>query len=175
MIKTSIEGRIEQLAYETEKHFHNYEKWFGLAGTPSGETHRADRLTLLPEPFVADAGNDTWGSWLQILGSNDTPVISSNTKYDLHEMQIVSHEHNNNVYAFQLAFGESSELAGILTAETFTEKILVTPSAPGGEFGTLYFQDRRAVVTGKGWIRIWAKGQNTGTLSFYYGLHEYQR
>ena len=61
---SGVEDSLAYKVHEIEKHLHNNEKWFGLAGTPAAETHRADRITLLPEPFQVDVGNDTWGSWL---------------------------------------------------------------------------------------------------------------
>jgi len=174
MIETSLESKIEQESYEIENHHHNYEKWFGLAGTPDGETHRADRITLKPEPFQVDAGNDDFGSWLQIIGSSDTPVISTNTFFDFRELLIISHERNSTPYVLQFACGESSELAGQLTAETFTEEAMVT-GAGNSETGPIIFLNRRVASGSKIWVRIWSKGQNTGTLDFYIGIHEYER
>ena len=174
MIRVSNEGRIEQLAYETEKHFHNYEKWFGLAGTPAAETHRADRITLKPDPFVVDAGNDTWGSWYQVLGSSDTPVVATNTKFDFHRILVVDWETNAQDYFIQIATGESAGLAAKLTAETFTELGLTTGGGLS-EVGPIDIMDRRFTVGEKVWVRTWADGQATSTLSFYIGLHEYQR
>lgn len=169
-------GTSDSLAYileEIEKHDHNNEKWFGLAGTPAAETHRADRITLLPEPFQADAGNDTWGSWLQIIGSSDTPVVAGQAKYDFNKIIIASHERNNAIYAVQIASGESAGLAAKITAEDFTETMFISPSAPGGQNEPLTLIDHRESAGVKEWVRIWCKGQDTGTLDFYISLHEY--
>ena len=174
MIHTSLEQKIEQEVFEIEKHLHHYEKFFGLAGTPAGETHRADRITLLPEPFQLDAGNDTWGAWLQIFGSDDTPVIATNVFFDFNKILIVSHEHNTNVYALQLAYGESTELAAKLTAENFGDDMIVT-GAGNSETGPTDIDSMRVPAGQKVWLRIWAKGQNTGTLDVYPGIHEYVR
>lgn len=175
MIETSLEGPIEQLVYETEKHFHNYEQWIGLNGSPSGEVTRADILNNTPSPFQLDAGNDTYGAWVQILGSGDTPIITGMNKYDLHELIVVDHEHNNTFYNVQIAIGESADLAGLLTAKTVTNVPFVTPSAPGGQNEPVEFRDRRGTAGQKVWARCWARGQNTGTLDLYFGLHEYLR
>ena len=41
-----LEGVYDSLAYrvnEIEHHLHSFERWFGVAGTPSG-THAADKI-----------------------------------------------------------------------------------------------------------------------------------
>ena len=170
-----LAGTADSLAYkvhEIEKHHHNAEKWYGLAGTPAAETHRMDRITLLVEPFQADAGNNTWGSWLQVIGSSDTPEVAGNAYIDLHRIIIVSHEHNNNVYALQFVCGESAAIAAKITAEDFTETMMVSGGG-NTETGPVTIKGRRLAVGEKCWIRIWAKGRNTGTLDFYIGIHEY--
>jgi hypothetical protein len=162
-------GVADSLAYkvnEIERHHHNDEKIFGLAGTPSGETHVADRITLLPEPFQADAGNNTWGSWLQVMGSSDSPIVGGGAYYDFHEILIVGHEHNTTPYFIQIAGGESAGLAAKISSEDFTETSVIT-GAGSSETGPILVKSRRAAAGVKCWVRIWAKGQNTGTLDFY--------
>lgn len=166
-------GVENSLAYEVneiEKHIHNWERWMAAAAVPAGETHVADSISDSQTPFQADAGNDTWGAWLQVLGSSDTPVITAMVKYDLHRLLVVSHEFNNNLYLMQLAFGTSG--AAALAAGTYTE---VTEVTGGGntELGPVDILDRRRDAGTKTWVRIWAVGQNTGTLDFLVGIHEY--
>ena len=64
------------------------------------ENHVADRITDVTTSFQADAGNLVWGSWLQVLGSNDTPVRAGKTMFDFHEILVVSHAHNTRVRKF---------------------------------------------------------------------------
>lgn len=167
-----VEGSLGYKVDTIEKHLHNNEKWFGLAGTPDAELHRADRITLLPSPFRADAGDDDWGSWLQVLGSNDTPVKSGMLKFDFHKVLIHGHERNTNMYVMQMASGESADLAAKLVSEDFTELTLVTGGGTS-EVGAIDFKDIRCDAGDKVWARIWADGQNTGWLDFYIGIHEY--
>ena len=159
---------------EIERHHHGNEKWFGLAGTPSGETHRAGRITLNPASFQADAGNDTWGSWLQIMGSEDSPVVAGNAYYDFHKILVTDHERNSTVYKMQIAGGESAGLAAKISAEEFTEIMFITPGAAGGQNDPLEVMSPRAAAGVKCWIRILAKGADTGTLDFTFALHEYE-
>ena len=164
-------GSVSYTAAEVDRHLHNFERWMAAAAVPVGETHIADTITDSQTPFQADGGNDTWGPWVQILGSDDTPVRTAQEKYDLHRLLIVDHEHNTNCYLIQIGFGASG--AAALAAETYTEITLVTGSG-ATEVGPIEMISRRQNKETKAWARIWAVGKNTGTLDFLIGLHEYE-
>lgn len=169
-------GAEDSLAYrvnEIERHLHHYDKWFGAAAVPDAELHVADRLTLVQTSFQADGGNDDWGVWLQVLGTNDTPIQAGKVKFDFHEIIIVSHEHNTNEYDMQIVSGESAGIAAKLVSEDFTEFPIVT-GAGNSETGPITFQQVRVDSGDKVWVRIRANGQNTGTLDFKIGIHEYE-
>ena len=166
-------GVEDSLAYEVneiERHIHNWERWMAAAAVASGEVHVADSISDNQTAFVADGGNDTWGSWLQVLGSSDTPVITAMPKFDLHRLLVSAHEHNNNLYLIQIAFGASG--AAALAAGTCTEIAILTGGG-NTEVGPVEVLDRRQDAGTKTWVRVWAVGQNTGTLGFLIGLHEY--
>lgn len=153
-----------------EAHHHSYERWFGAAAVANGEIHVADSILTVKVPFVVDAGNDDWGSWLQILGSSDTPAIAGNTKFDLHRFDFTAFETNNSVHGFQVASGASG--AAALSAGTYSEFILRTGA--GTTFiGPIDLLDKRSDVATKIWVRNWCHGVNTSTLSFFFGIHEY--
>ena len=158
--------------YEIEHHFHSNEKYFGLAGTPAGETHRADRITLKPNPFIADAGNDDWGAWLQVMGSSDTPVQANMIHFDFHQLLIVDHETNTQDYFMQIVCGEEADIPAKLAAEEFTEFAFVSGGGTS-EAGAQEVHGPRYESGDKLWVRIWADGQNTSTLNFYFAMHEY--
>jgi len=168
-IKTVVDS-IKLTAEETEKHFHNYEKWFGLAGTPVAETHRADRAGQ-SAPFVLTTGDCAFGAWVQIMGSEDTPIQANMTKFDIHRMRVTA-LNDSGVYTIQFACGESSELADILTAETFSE-ILVKRDSASAQTVVEEVIMRRCNTGDKIWARASVVGANAKTISFYYGLHEY--
>lgn len=168
-----IDGIVDSIKLtveETEKHFHNYEKWFGLAGTPSGETHRADRAGQAA-PFVLTTGNNAFGNWVQILGSSDTPVKTGMTKFDLHRMRVTA-INDAGVYTIQFACGESSELADLITAETFSEIIVKRDSASAQTIVEEVMM-KRCNAGDKIWARASVVGADAKTVSFYIGLHEY--
>jgi len=165
-----LDQRILSEVKEVEHHLHNYERWFGAAAVPSGEVHVADSILTVKVPFVIDAGNDTWGAWVQILGSSDTPAIAGNAKFDLHRLNFTDFETNNSVHGVQVAIGASG--AAALSAGTYSEFILRTGG--GNTFiGPIDLIDKRSDVGAKMWARNWCHGVDTSTLSFFLGLHEY--
>ncbi len=158
--------------YKIQTHIHSPEKSYGLAGTPSGETHRADRITLLPNPFQVASGNNTWGDWLQIVGSSDTPLNPDAVFYDFHEILIDAHQRNTNTHFIQMAGGEEADLPDKLAAEDFSEMGFVSGGGTS-EVGPIIVQNFRVPSGTKCWVRSWAKGQISGTIDFYISLHEY--
>ena len=164
----------ESLAYrimEIERHLHGWERWLGKHGTPNGEVTIAQRIgATTVTPFQIDAGNATWGSWVQILGSSDTPVVAAQTHYDLHKLAVTAAERASAIYFVQIAFGASA--ADALTANTYTEFVFWSPAAVSREAPISIMARRQAAGT-KAWARCWCVGQNTATLDFFFGLHEY--
>lgn len=160
---------MSNIIHEIETHLHSVERWVGVAASPSGETHVADAIGAGISSFQLDAGNNTWGSWVQLLGSGDTPILTGRQKFDPHQLLITAIEHINTVYIIQVGYGES---ASIVTDDTFTEiTAQLTATAPRGL--PLDMQSDRIDSGTKVWARCLAMGQNTGTINFYLGLHEY--
>ena len=167
-------GTVDSLSYkvhEIESHIHNWERWFGQAVTPNAEIKVADTLLSgAVTPFQIDAGNNDWGSWVCILGSSDTPTnyAGTYTKYDVHSIQVSGNE-RNAPYLIMFAFGVSGEQA--LTDRTFTAKVLDFDGINAETSFIAYI--RRQDAGTKMWARCKCPGQNTGTLDFWIGIHEY--
>ena len=170
-----LEGVSNSLAYkveEIERHFHGYEKWFGVAAAPAGETNIADRMAGGIASFQLVAGADTWGNWVQILGSSDTPVLAGNAKFDLHRIMVTT-TNSTNPYIIQVVSGESAGIAASLTAETFTEFGYISASN-NNDSGIVDIMEHRKNVGTKMWARTCCIGGNATTINFYIGLHEYE-
>lgn len=167
-------GTENSLAYRTEKiekHFHSFEKWLGAAAVPSGETHIADRLGPSISPFALTSGNDAFGSWVQILGSSDTPVQTGVVSFDAHRI-LVTTTTSTEAFVIQMASGESAGLAAKITAEAFTEVpyIAATNNADSGTIDVMI----PAIAAGtKLWARCICIGQDAKVINFYFGIHEY--
>ena len=100
-------GASSSLAYrihEIERHLHSNERWFGAAVVPVGTTHVADRLGVGVVSFQIDAGNNDWGAWIQVLGSNDTPAEAGNVYMDAHRL-LVTNTERNATYFVQFSAG----------------------------------------------------------------------
>jgi len=169
-----LDGVSNSLSYrvgEIERHLHSNESWFGAATTPNAEIHTADRLASGTSAFVIDAGDEEWGAWVQLLGSSDTPARGTNTKFDLHRFLVVAAERTTARYFLQFAFGTSGAVA--LSDGTYTECAYYSPAAVSRSAPTV-IQSRRYNAGTKVWARCLCISQNTATLTFFIGLHEYE-
>ena len=171
-------GTADSLAYrigEVERHFHNWERWLckAAAGTESA-THLADRIGVTADsyaPFVLTSGNpNTWGAWVQLLGSGDTPVIAGMAKFDVHRI-LVTTTNQTGIWFVQLAFGASG--AAALTAETFSSIVYVS-EGPGDRSSPIEVFTRRQAAGTLMWARAWSVSANPKTLALMFGLHEYE-
>lgn len=170
-------GTADSLAYrvaELERHMHNWERWMckAAAGTESA-THLADRIGATADSKVAftlTSGIDTWGAWVQILGSADTPVVAGMAKWDLHRILITT-TNQVAIWFMQLAFGASG--ADALTANTFCS-FVYNPAGPTDKTAPIDVLTRRQANGTLAWARAWSVGANAKTISFMFGLHEYE-
>ncbi len=167
-------------AWEGSTHHHSGERWFGAAASASGETHIADRIGAGDAGaeaglLIVDAGNDDWGTWTQVLGSCDTPIDSgSATHFDFHRIIIHAAENTAQRYMIQIALQEDAPDDDPDTSDIYTE-FEVLSRGPGATSGIQPspFQAERVTAGTKVWMRTRAPDQNTSTLSFYIGIHEY--
>ena len=124
----------------------------------------------LVAPFQIDAGNDTWSSWLQVVGSSDTPVQTGMVKFDFHELEIVAREKNNVTYKFQIGCDASG--ADAITNENVSEIMYFSGGAQAAG-GPISVMMKRYNAGTKCWVRVWADNESTATIDFFIGLHEY--
>jgi len=166
-----LAGVANSLAYkvhEIEMHFHSSASWFGGAGTPSA-THLADRIgTSGMTHFRLDSGNQTWGSWVQIFGADDTPARAGMAYFDPHEMVAIAAERAGTYF---VQFGRGASGAAALSAGMYTELALDMTDKAGGAIISL--QTGRAPVGSLIWARCMTPAFDTGTIDFYIGIHEY--
>jgi hypothetical protein len=172
-LSAAVQAGAEE-ALEVAEHVHSYERWHAAAAVPNGEVHVADRIGIGNTPFTIDggagAGTGSWGSWVQIMGSSDTPVSAGKTRFDHHKLILTAAERNNTVYYIQFGYADSG--AAALAANEIAEVIYRAGAAVTRE-ASVAFQGKRHPAGTKVWARCWAVGQDTGTLSFLIGLHEY--
>lgn len=170
-----LSGTRNSLAYNIGKinrHFHHREKWFGLAASASGETHTADRIGPSIAPFVLTSGNNAFGSWVQLLGSSDTPVVAGNVYMDASRFLITSSS-STEPFCIQIAVGESADLAALVAAEAMSEVMYVASTNLFDE-GIQQVATSNVASGSKVWARCICIGANAQTVSLYFGLHEYE-
>lgn len=169
-----LTATADSLAYgigEIERHFHGWDRWMCAAAAANGEIHVADRIgSTGTGAFTLTSGNDTWGNWVQVLGSSDTPVVAGGVKYDLHRILVLV---ANTVapYFIQVAFGTTG--AAALAANTFSS-IVINPASNTDKTEALPVMSRRQAAGTKAWMRCWCVGNNAKTLTVMFGLHEYE-
>lgn len=151
-------------------HIHNIEKWFGAAVTPNAEIHTADNIDVATTWFTADAGNNAWGSWLQIFGSSDTPNQVGKTLFDFHRLYVTAIERGGLSHFIQIGWGATG--AAALSAGNYTEIVYKPVSAANAE-SPIQIICKRIPAGTKVWIRVRIPTADTGTFSFFAGIHEY--
>jgi hypothetical protein len=166
-------GVANSLAYkvtEIERHLHSGARWFEEAGTPTA-AHKADRIGTVggAGAFRIDAGNDTWGDWVQIFGSDDTPTVEGKAYFDPHQI-IVEDVEKAVTYFIQIGRGASGDAA--LTAGTYSEFIYAATNTK--DSGIIVVQTGRAPAGSLLWARCMVSDEDTAWLDFYIGIHEYE-
>jgi hypothetical protein len=163
-------GSLAYTVNKINKHFHNHERWLVKAVVPVGETHVADPMSVGSTPFQVNGGNDTWGAWTQLVGTNDTPIDAGELKFDFHRILITAYERNDTIYKIQFGIGDTG--AAALASGNYTEFPIITQVGINN-IEPMEFMSEGVDVGSKVWVRVWAVGQVSGTLDFYVGIHEY--
>ena len=163
-------------ALEVEHHLHSWERWLCIANAPTG-THKADTVIAaeaIPAwaPFIVDAGNDAFGGWIQLLGSGDTPVQADKLFFDLHRLILTSVERDRSKHILQIGYGADGP--GALSDGTYSDLPFIPDDGPPITVPVpVEAQMERIPVGSLVFARLWIPGQDTGTLGFEYGIHEY--
>ena len=181
---------MNQAIQEIEHHLHNVEVWLEpldpalvVAGVNQAKVI-GTRPTIAMPYFEIDAGNETWGTWVCILGSGDTPTqlgapsdLEGSKHYDLHKIGIQNSE-KNVPQVIQFGFGTVAGGApGTLTGKYTT--VWFNPTAATGKTESIYFMAPHAsaaygIVAGtQCWARALAPNEDTAWVRFNIGLHYY--
>ena len=150
--------------YEIERHLHNRETWFGAAAVP-GANHFGD--TDIMACYQSTSGNDAYGAWLQILGSDDTPVVAGSQKFDFHDILIcdVVATADNALHKVQVGTGAAAAQVDITEFEFIPLR--------GGVALPISIMCPDIDVDTNVWVRHWVDSLNAQTMDFKAGIHEY--
>jgi len=152
---------------EIDSHLHSNGRWCETATAPSGTAHVADSIGDGAGAFRIDAGNNTWGAWVQIVGSTDTPM-NGGTSWNIDTLTVSAAERSAD-YFMQISFGATG--AAGLAADAYSEVVYrpLAASLPSWPVLISMTPQDTGVL---GWARCMCPGQNTATLDFYFGIHE---
>jgi len=171
-LKTKIEAimsslvNITEVTESTEDHFHNIERWYGKKAAPTAGVREMDNVLTV---FRIDSGNNVYGTAICIIGTSDTPIINSSSLYfDIHRLLIVTTE-RSEPYKVRLTWG-TTEAAGIAAGNYSTT--MFSPNNTNGKTDPLDIMMPKLPVGTKIWANCWC-ANNTGTIDFYLGIHEY--
>jgi hypothetical protein len=160
-------------SFEIERHVHHYDRWFGAAASASAPGHVADHNSLTP--FTVTAGEDVFGSWVQILGEDDTPVVPGKVKFDLNKI-METNVSTDATYILQIAYDDDSSTSGdtVISNYTYSEDMMYVHAGVTKDVIVEVINSRRHDC---GATRAWARAMADGSgksISFFYALHEYE-
>ena len=169
-----VEDSLAYRTHELERHFHVSERWYGLAaGAPGSRPANAgDLVGPSIEPFVLTSGNNDWGSWLQLLGTGDTPGLYPDgvkVKFDPHRIQVTT-ANSTATYFIQFTRGSDADASFLLNRYT---EIPYTPNTNRIDAGPVNVKSGRANAGSIVWARCMCLNQDAKTIAFYLGIHEY--
>lgn len=168
-----LAGVSNSLAYrvhEIEKHFHSRERWWGAVAVPD-ETNAIE--SNVNRPYQATSGNNTWGAAIPVVGTGDVPVPSGLVKFDFHRLMVTDLDDDTTPWKVRVIYGSGTS-ADAITAEQYTETMVVTNAVPGNRAGgsPIDIQMPRQDVGDKCWVQVW-NDTNGEVLSFFIGVHGY--
>jgi hypothetical protein len=163
---------IEEEVKEVEEHIHTRERWFGKSADQSGNDWALDGLT----PYQAISGNNAYGSdaddEAKVLGTDDTPVITGMTVFDLHRVLVV-HVSQDSVYKMRFVYGTGTMAAAISAGQTSEIMVKFDAANPQQSAGIPFeVKMPRLAVDTKVWCQAW-NATDDATVDFFIGLHEY--
>lgn len=171
-----LAGTSNSLAYkvhEIERHFHNRERWRGKKAVQSATDWADDTLSA----FRAISGNNVYGGEANdealVIGTDDTPAIAGNTRYDLHRIMMTGAS-SSTAYKLRIVYGTGT-MADAITAGQYSEMVIMSDPAaaqvPHDVFDVM--MPRGTCGSTKVWIQAWNATDNA-TIDFLVGWHEYE-
>jgi len=164
---------IEQEVFEIDGHIHNRERWCGISADQSGNDW------CLPDslnPFVVASGNGDFGTAIKVIGTDNTPLITGDTKFDPHMILITDLE-NATPWIVRVIYGTGTS-GDAVTAGQYTEFMLAAANAgppvrPGGVARGI-LMPRLDAGTDKVWVSV-KNATNLDEMEFFVGTHGYVR
>lgn len=133
------------------------------------EAHVSDIDSM--SPFRLISGNDTYGPWVQIKGTDDGPYLSGRSLVDTHRIGVDDVQVDKVKTRIQFAYG-TVDAATAYALDNYSE-IMVKP-LKSGEWIPFPIRMFRIPISGYMiWARCWISGENGKWLDLFTGHHEY--
>lgn len=178
-----LAGTANSLAYrvhEIERHFHNYERWYGKTADQSGVNPWALSVSTagMPTSYQAKSGSATYGAdandEAQVWGLYDTLSVGgvSQTKLDIHQI-LFRAASTTTLNVIRIVYGTGT-LADAITADQFSTYPVLLDAAQNGSIDMVIdiMMPRITIGTHKVWIQT-KNATDNATIDFLVGIHGY--
>ncbi len=167
-LKALAEQHLDEHLDHIEDHFHTRERWLGISADQSGNDWALEGT--MNNFSVASQANDWTATAIKVLGTDDTPIISGMTVFDLHRIDIGSATDNQD-YLLRFIYGSgtavAAEAAGQYSDISFSAPVAAGPGAGGV---TLDIRMPQLAAGTKVWAKL--KASDVETITFHVGVHE---
>jgi hypothetical protein len=165
-----IRGALYE-AQVVQRHFHNYERWFGAQ---AGQTGPGSQSSLTPFRVTSAAVANTFGSAIVVFDGTETPVKPGMLKFDPRRLHIVDAENNNKTYRLRLANNSEghASYADAVAAGAYTE-IAFKLTTNANQASPVSILHRRVPSGTKIWAAVATLDAVAQWLDFLIGIHEY--
>ena len=171
---TYNKAEIDEILHEAKEiagHIHNHERLIAEHQNPTATVFADTSETAFYTFDFTAAADSSFGTAVQILGSDDTPLKVGMTKYDFNKVMITS-VNSNALYKMRFYCGETAEIAeaaGEITEIWFRGDDTNPQQAQPVE---IEFTMKRHDAGSSMWVAI-ACAAGAQTASAVFGLHEY--
>lgn len=123
-------------------------------------------------PFVlAGTVADTYGTWVQILDSLDTPIVTGKTHFTISKI-LPTNVTASTLFKVQIAWGAASGQAAALTAGNYIEFNYISGAAAGDRAPIDIFSP--LIPAGvDAWARVRSTAETAVTFDFLYAIREF--
>ncbi len=166
---TGVSNSLAYRVHEIEKHFHSREVWYGRHSSVDAGVNEGEGWSVTP--FQSTSGTTgVFGSWIPVLGTGDTPFKGGYAKFDLHRLLVTDTNASKKPHLIQITWDDTAAADG-LTDGNYTG-LWLTPEKDG-KAEPSDIQCSRITAGLKVWVRHLVVGDNTKTMDFVFGIHEY--
>ena len=168
----SIAHRITRI----QSWLHGRDRWMGVAAVPDGEIHAADSVSAGALPFIFTSGavNSTYGPWVLVSGSSDTPRPNMAWLYFMVGNWLCTDTNSTEMWLFQAAVGPDTATRDYLISIGSYSEVAFKTGSTTNDAVQYYVRTPLLPVGIKVWMRALTVGAAGRTFNGYYAIHGYE-